>query len=145
MTTTESAPNDTGRSRRTKLFLLAGLLVALALAGIGSYYASSSPDGLTKVSENHGFASSEQPHHAGDSPLAGYQTKDVHNSRLSGGLAGVIGVGVTFAVAGGAALLIRRRARGAGDTGDGGGSGGPTDSDSSGGSGGSAEVGAARS
>jgi hypothetical protein len=140
MTTTESAPSDTGRSRRTKLFLLAGLFVALALAGIGSYYASSSPDGLTKVSENHGFASSEQPHHAGDSPLAGYQTKDVHNSRLSGGLAGVIGVGVTFAVAGGAALLIRRRARR-----DGGDSDGPADSDSSGGSGGAAKVGAARS
>jgi|SoiMethySBSTD1v2_1073268.scaffolds.fasta_scaffold653028_2 cobalt/nickel transport protein len=140
MTTTESAPNDTGRSRRTKLFLLAGLFVALALAGIGSYYASSSPDGLTKVSENQGFASSEQPHHTGDSPLAGYQTKDVHNSRLSGGLAGVIGVGVTFAVAGGAALLIRRRARG-----DGGDSDGPADSDSSGGSDSPAEVGAARS
>lgn len=140
MTTTESAPNATGRSRRTKLLLLAGLFVALALAGIGSYYKSTSPDGLTRVSEDHGFASSAQPHHTGDSPLAGYQTKDVHNSRLSGGLAGVIGVGVTFAVAGGAALLIRRRARG-----HGGDAGGPADSDSSGGSGSAAEVGAAGS
>ena len=34
------------RGRRTTGFLLAGLLVALVVAGIGSYYASGSPDGL---------------------------------------------------------------------------------------------------
>jgi cobalt/nickel transport protein len=134
--TTDSATIDTGRSRRTKLFLLGGLFVALALAGIGSYYASNSPDGLTRVSEDHGFASSQTPHHTGDAPLAGYQTKDVHNSRLSGGVAGVIGVGVTFAIAGGAALLIRRRARSADDARDG------SDSDDSGDA---AEVEASRS
>lgn len=132
--TTDSA--TTGRSRRTKLFLLGGLFVALALAGIGSYYASNSPDGLTKVSEDHGFASSQTPHHTGDAPLAGYQTKDGDNSRLSGGLAGVIGVGVTFAIAGGAALLIRRRARSADDARDG---------SDSGDSGDAAEVEASRS
>jgi len=134
--TTDSATIDTGRSRRTKLFLLGGLFVALALAGIGSYYASNSPDGLTRVSEDHGFASSQTPHHTGDAPLAGYQTKDVHNSRLSGGVAGGIGVGVTFAIAGGAALLIRRRARSADDARDG------SDSDDSGDA---AEVEASRS
>ena len=134
--TTDSATADAGRSRRTKLFLLGGLFVALALAGIGSYYASNSPDGLTRVSEDHGFASSQTPHHTGDAPLAGYQTKDVHNSRLSGGVAGVIGVGVTFAIAGGAALLIRRRARSADDARDG------SDSDDSGDA---AEVEASRS
>lgn len=133
---TDSATTDTGRSRRTKLFLLGGLFVALALAGIGSYYASNSPDGLTRVSEDHGFASSQTPHHTGDAPLAGYQTKDVDNSRLSGGLAGVIGVGVTFAIAGGAALLIRRRARSADDARDG---------SDSGDSGDAAEVEASRS
>ncbi|HEU0286754.1 MAG TPA: PDGLE domain-containing protein [Nocardioidaceae bacterium] len=133
---TDSATTDTGRSRRTKLFLLGGLFVALALAGIGSYYASNSPDGLTKVSEDHGFASSQTPHHTGDAPLAGYQTKDVDNSRLSGGVAGVIGVGVTFAIAGGAALLIRRRARSADDTSNG---------SDSGDSGDAAEVEASRS
>lgn len=136
--TTDSATTDTGRSRRTKLFLLGGLFVALALAGIGSYYASNSPDGLTKVSEDHGFASSQTPHHTGDAPLASYQTKDVDNSRLSGGVAGVIGVGVTFAIAGGAALLIRRRARSADETGD-------ADGSDSGDSGDAAEVEASRS
>ena len=109
--TTESSSPDAGRSRRTKIFVLAGLLVALALAGIGSYYASSDPDGLTKVSEDKGFAESEKQHNLSDSPLAGYDTKEVDNDRLSGGVAGVIGVGVTFVIAGGAALLIRRRGK----------------------------------
>jgi cobalt/nickel transport protein len=113
--TTESPTTDTGRSRRTKLFLLAGLFVALVLAGIGSYYASADPDGLTKVSEDEGMAESETPHDLADSPLGGYETKDVDNDRLSGGMAGVVGVGVTFVVAGGAALLVRRRSRSSDD------------------------------
>jgi hypothetical protein len=106
--TTESTASEAGRSRRTKIFVLVGLLVALALAGVGSYYASSDPDGLTKVSEDKGFAKSEKQHDLGNSPLAGYDTKEVDNDRLSGGMAGVIGVGVTFVIAAGAAVLIRR-------------------------------------
>jgi cobalt/nickel transport protein len=107
--TTRGATDATGRSSRTKLFVLAGLLVALVLAGLVSYYASADPDGLTKVSEDEGFAQSEEAHDLEDSPLAGYSTKDVDNERLSGATAGVIGVGVTFVLAGGVALLVRRR------------------------------------
>jgi cobalt/nickel transport protein len=106
---TRRAADSIGRSNRTKLFVLAGLLVALVLAGIVSYYASADPDGLTKVSEDEGFAQSEEAHDLEDSPFAGYSTKDVDNERLSGAMAGVIGVGVTFVVAGGVALLVRRR------------------------------------
>jgi hypothetical protein len=112
-------PATTGRtSRRTKLFVLAGLLLALVLAGVVSFYASSDPDGLSKVSEDKGFAQSEKEHKLSDSPLAGYDTEDVDDDRLSGGMAGVIGVGVTFVIAGGLTLLVRRRGRSdeAGDT-----------------------------
>jgi PDGLE domain len=112
---TRPAADSDRRSRRTKLFVVAGLLVALALAGIVSYYASSDPDGLTKVSEDEGFAQSEEAHDLEDSPFAGYGTKDVDNERLSGGLAGVIGVGATFVVAGGVALVLRRRSGSADD------------------------------
>jgi hypothetical protein len=108
-TTTE--PTTGGRSRRTTLFVLGGMLVALILAGVVSFYASSDPDGLSKVSEDGGFAQSEKEHRLSDSPLAGYGTKDVDNDRLSGGMAGVIGVGVTFVIAGGLTLLVRRRGR----------------------------------
>jgi hypothetical protein len=113
MDTATTEPTTAGASRRTKLFVVAGLLVALVLAGIVSYYASSDPDGLSKVSEDEGFAQTQKDHRLGDSPLAGYGTKDIDNDRLSGGMAGVIGVGVTFAVAGGLTLLVRRRGRSA--------------------------------
>ena len=39
----------------TNKFLLAGILISLAIAGVLSYYASSSPDGLEKVAEDEGF------------------------------------------------------------------------------------------
>ncbi|HYJ69492.1 MAG TPA: PDGLE domain-containing protein [Nocardioidaceae bacterium] len=108
-TAATTEPTASGPSRRTQLFVLGGLLVAVVLAGIVSFYASSDPDGLSKVSEDKGFAQSEKDHRLGDSPLADYSTKDVDNDRLSGGMAGVIGVGVTFVVAGGLTLLVRRR------------------------------------
>lgn len=85
------------------------LVVALALAGIVSYYASSDPDGLTKVSQDKGFADTEKEHGAKDSPLAGYAAKDVDNERLSGGLAGVVGVVVVLVLGSGLAYVVRRR------------------------------------
>lgn len=115
MSTARDTTTSTGRPRRTRLFVLAGLLVALVLAGVVSYYASAEPDGLTKVSEDEGFAESEEAHDLEDSPLAGYSTEDVDDERLSGGMAGAIGVGVTFVVAGGVTLLVRRRSRVADD------------------------------
>ena len=107
---------------RTKGFLLVGLLVALVLAGVASYYASNSPDGLNKVASDNGFDKAASDHAtkdsaAGDSPLAGYSTKGVDNERVSGGLAGVAGVGLTFLIAGAVVLVVRRRGPGAaGDT-----------------------------
>ena len=84
-------------------------VAALLLAGVVSFYASSHPDGLTKVSEDQGFADTETEHGAAGGPLAGYSTKDVGNARLSGGVAGVVGVLVVLAAGSGLAYVIRRR------------------------------------
>ena len=46
---------------------------------------------------------------ASDGPLADYSTKGVENQRLSGGIAGVIGVGTTLVLGGGLFWLLRRR------------------------------------
>ena len=83
--------------------------VALVLAGIVSFYASSSPDGLTKVSEDKGFASTQKTHGTEDGPFAGYSAKDVDNERLAGGLAGVVGVLVVAALGTGLIYVVRRR------------------------------------
>ncbi|MDF1606424.1 PDGLE domain-containing protein [Nocardioides sp. YIM 152315] len=93
----------------TKWVLVGVGVAALVLAGIVSFYASGSPDGLTKVSEDKGFADTETAHGSKDSPFAGYATKDVGNERLSGGLAGVVGVVVVLALGAGLVYVVRRR------------------------------------
>ena len=93
----------------TRALVVTGLLVALLLAGVVSYYASSSPDGLNRVAEDKGFSSTEKEHASEDSPLADYGTKGVTDERLSGGVAGVVGCLVVLVLAGGLALVVRRR------------------------------------
>jgi hypothetical protein len=95
--------------RRTTGFFLIGLAVALLLAGIVSYYASSEPDGLEKVAADHSLDAGARPSGTADGPLADYAVAGVGNERLSVGLAGVIGVGSTLLVAGGLFLVLRRR------------------------------------
>jgi len=97
------------RSVSTRRLLLAGLLLALVLAGVVSYYASNHPDGLNYVAGRIGFLSTAKPDHTDGSPFAGYATRGVGNARLSGGLAGVVGVVVVGLAGGGLAWLLRRR------------------------------------
>ena len=86
----------------------AGLVIALVLAFFVSPFASSQPDGLNKVAIDKGFAGQEQSHATASGPLAGYSTQGVTNARISKGLAGVIGVAVTFAI--GSALFFGMKA-----------------------------------
>ena len=83
------------RRPSTKVVAAGLLLVALVLAGVVSRFASDDPDGLTKVSEDHGFAHTEKSH---DSLLGGY-----------GPLTGVLGVLVVLGLAGGLTYAVRRR------------------------------------
>ncbi|MFF1293147.1 MULTISPECIES: energy-coupling factor ABC transporter permease [unclassified Streptomyces] len=88
---------------------LAGLATSLVLAGVVSFYASADPDGLEKVAADKGIDAKVEEHAAADSPLADYGVKDVDDARLSGGLAGVIGVGVTVVAGSGIFWAVRRR------------------------------------
>ena len=80
---------------RTRWVVLIGVGVALVLAGVLSVFASSAPDGLTKVSQDHGFAHTERPH---DGLLGEY-----------GRATGAVGVVVVLALAGGVTYAVRRR------------------------------------
>lgn len=102
-----SAP-AAARSHR-KLWIT-GLVTSLVLAGFVSFYASANPDGLEKVAADKGIDKKTEEHATADSPLADYGVEDVTDARLSGGLAGVIGVGVTV-VAGSAVFWAVRRRR----------------------------------
>ena len=103
-------------------FLAGGLLVALLLAGVVSNFASRSPDGLDAATlrgcttDANGTitggtcaAQRAQDHQLKDGPLADYGVKGVGNPYLSTGVAGVVGVLVTFGLGAGLFWLLRRR------------------------------------
>ena len=94
---------------RTRTFVVTGVVLALLIAGFGSYYASSHPDGLEHVAGKTGFLDTAEDSATADSPFADYQTAGVDDERLGGGLAGVLGVLVTLLLAGGLAYAVRRR------------------------------------
>lgn len=102
----------------TRSVALGILVVSLLLAGVVSFYAASSPDGLTKVSQDQGFADTEEEHGAADGPFAGYGTSFIDDERLSGGVAGVVGVLVVLALGSGLTLALRRRDDAPGDGAD---------------------------
>ena len=111
-------------SRRPTNFFIGFLLVALAIAGGLSYFASSDPDGLDTVTlqgceavETPGgeeltgecIAQNATDHATAGSPLADYS---IVGGDGTVGAAGVIGVLLTLVVAGGLFWLLRRRGTG---------------------------------
>ncbi|MGY0017921.1 energy-coupling factor ABC transporter permease [Streptomyces sp. cg35] len=96
-------------ARSHRKIWITGLVTSLVLAGFVSFYASASPDGLEKVAHDKGIDRKTEAHASADSPLADYGVKDVTDARLSGGLAGIIGVGVTVVAGSGIFWALRRR------------------------------------
>jgi hypothetical protein len=106
---TAEAPATVSRWRRGFAWGV-GLFVALFLAGVVSFFASSSPDGLEWVAGQTGFEGAAGEHAAlGYSPLADYQIAGLDDPRLSGGLAGVIGTLLVLAIGLGLMWLLGRR------------------------------------
>ncbi|MET0909765.1 MAG: PDGLE domain-containing protein [Ilumatobacteraceae bacterium] len=98
-------------SRRisTTGLVLLGLALAVALVVFVAPFANPNPDGLEKVSADTGIDAGVTQHHLADGPLADYAVDGVDNGVLSTGLAGIAGIGVTFAVGAGTLWLVRRR------------------------------------
>ncbi|WP_408991075.1 energy-coupling factor ABC transporter permease [Streptomyces sp. 1268] len=108
-------PEPAPARRSTRGFWITGLVSAFLLAGFVSFYASANPDGLERVAADQGIDEKVEEHGAADSPLADYGVGDIANARLSGGLAGVIGVSATVVVGTGVFWVIRRRKEEPGD------------------------------
>lgn len=94
---------------RNRAFLLIGLAVALLIAGVASYFASSSPDGLEYTAEQQGFLDSASDSATAGSPLADYGVAGVDNGWLSVGLSGIIGVLVVLLLATVLACVLKSR------------------------------------
>lgn len=78
-----------------KKLILVGLLTSLVIAGFFSFYASSHPDGLEKVTADQGLDVTAIDSANSDSALADYGVAGVENDRASAFLGGVIGVAIT--------------------------------------------------
>ena len=74
---------------------MVGLLFSLVVAGVLSFYASSNPDGLEKVTADQGLDVTAVDSANSDSALADYGVAGVENERASAFLGGVIGVAIT--------------------------------------------------
>ncbi|MBB5790844.1 energy-coupling factor ABC transporter permease [Jiangella mangrovi] len=88
-----AAPEPVGAASArgsAKPLLIGGGVVALALAGIVSFFASSNPDGLEYVAEGEGFLDTAQDHAFGGFGLADYGEV----GGIPVGVAGIIGVAV---------------------------------------------------
>lgn len=90
------------------LFIAVGLVVAGGLALFVSPRASSQPDGLERVAEDQGFAEGAEDHALAEGPTVDDTVEGVDDEGLRTGLSGLIGIAVTFAVAGGLFLVVRR-------------------------------------
>ncbi len=104
------APADLAERPRVgaRTFALASLLVALFLATVVSQFAASSPDGLERVAQDHGFADTAEEHSLADGLFADYATRGLDNEGLSLAVAGVAGVALTLIVGWGLASAHRR-------------------------------------
>ncbi|MFI7640993.1 energy-coupling factor ABC transporter permease [Nonomuraea sp. NPDC049400] len=106
ITTTAGEQEPVAAPGRLKPFLLGGIGLTLVLAGVVSFFASSSPDGLEAVAENKGFLSQASDH------LVTWGLADYGEvGGIPVGVAGVIGVGLVLLIAGAVAYAARSRAK----------------------------------
>jgi cobalt/nickel transport system permease protein/cobalt/nickel transport protein len=101
---------NSGATRAVAVVLIVGMVLSVVLATAASFYASQAPDGLEAVAEEQQFAETAEDSAVADSAFADYGVSGLEHERLSVGLAGLIGVLVTAAVAFGLFALLRRRA-----------------------------------
>ena len=92
-----------------KGFLWIGLGVSLLLALLLSPFVSSSPDGLEKVAEHHGFAEKGESWTLWQyAPFRDYAIPGIENEKLATALAGLIGTAGIFMIAIGLGKVLRK-------------------------------------
>ena len=97
------------RTRSNRKFFAGFLLVALLIAGLGSYYASSHPDGLEFVAGKTRYLEQGKDSPTADGPFADYSTKGVDDSRISGGVPASPGCLARPRLSGGGLFWVLRR------------------------------------
>jgi hypothetical protein len=93
-----------------KWFTILALALAIGLGTAASPFASSSPDGLERVADDKAFLDEGRLARVQeDAPVPDYAFPGIGDARLATGMAGFTGTLFVFALAGGVALVVRRR------------------------------------
>ena len=92
---------------RTRAWWLVGLAIAVLVVVVLTPMASSEPDGLQRVAQDSGFLAAAQD--ALYSILPDYTVPGIEDARLTTILAGLVGVGLVFAIMWGLGLILARR------------------------------------
>jgi cobalt/nickel transport system permease protein len=91
-------------------FIVAGIAAAALLVAVVAPLSSSSPDGLERVAIDHGIADAEGASALSGSTFADYGVTGIADPRLETILAGMLGLGLTFAIGGALMRASSRRA-----------------------------------
>ena len=93
--------------KKTKQLLLVGIILAVSIAIISAFIASSDPDGLDATIEHilHDF----EDDHLIESPMPDYIVPSIGETPISTSIAIIIGVIVTFGFAYGIGFLLKRK------------------------------------
>lgn len=95
-----------------RVFVVVAIALAVGLATAVSPFASSSPDGLERVAEDKGFLEEGHAHAIQeDAPVPDYAFPGIDNARVATGVAGFVGVLVTFIAGWGLIALLGRTRR----------------------------------
>ena len=94
--------------KQTKQFIIIGISIAIIIAILAPFLASSNPDGLESTIEKVLLpgVSEEEIH---ESPMPDYIIPSLGETPISGGIAIVIGVLVVFALAYGLGYLLKKK------------------------------------
>jgi len=96
--------------KKTKQLILIGLVVAIIIAVLAPFLASSNPDGLESTAEKIMLPGvSDKTFH--ESPMPDYIIPSLGENPISGAIAIVIGVIVVFALAYGLGYILKNRNR----------------------------------
>lgn len=94
-------------NRKAVGWFIVGLVITVFIAVGLSQFASDDPDGLEYVAEQQGFGDEADEHDLAEAPLADYGENLESDSRISTGVAGVVGVVAALALGFGVFWLIR--------------------------------------
>jgi len=95
--------------KKTKQFIIGGIIAAILIAIVSAFLASNDPDGLEKSIEE--ILPDFEDNHLIESPMSDYIFPPVGESPISSSIAIIVGVIIVFILAYGLGYFVKRKNR----------------------------------